>query len=699
MFLRRLEIKNYRSLESITLENLNSFDILIGRNNSGKSSVFGTIDLLNKTIRGGTVAWPTVLTDMDSSRALEISLVFDLRAQEREDFIRLLWNSEQQEGRREAARKSPLLRQVEFLFKAPAGSPANLHLRQVSVRAEDNQMSVIQKMAGDEREGNPIRRMKLIGSVAAGRSEPIDSSLLDVDRSTAGITDIRISTNYVSQGEFINDKATLFPLTQLDSYLRKAFFFNPFRHSTPSLQSMQTDQLAQDGSNLAQVLHPIIGNDRPLFARIAKFVQAALPDVGILQAPLLGTNTEVGFRSGEGGYYVRLHDMGGGIEQLLMVATVLLTTVDECTLFIEEPESHLHAGAQRFLIEKLYQGSRQIFITTHSPTFVNLSRPSSMYQVQYSRNRTKITRFDNAEMLSAMLSDIGSRNSDVLLSDAVLFVEGPGDRGALTAWSETLGTRLEEHNVTVLPMGGGEHADRSAPIRSDVLEGISRKAPVPHQFVLDRDERRQSEIDKLQQALGDRVCLLKARELENYLLVPRALLVAIRAKCIDNASIVERIDAAHTKDVSLLIQETAESLYGLVLLKRIRAELGGLIGGLLPRDAASVLASEANSPDLPQLLQQEIEQRFKHHVSALDINGIVRAQKEALGKEWSEETRRLEVAPGEEILSTVFHHFGTQYKKPEDTVRIAKEMRADEIPNEIKQLIGKAIALTDRSMR
>ena len=186
--------------------------------------------------------------------------------------------------------------------------------------------------------------------------------------------------------------------------------------------------------------------------------------------------------------------------------------------------------------------------------------------------------------------------------------------------------------------------------------------------------------------------------MENYLLVPRALLAAIRAKCIDNASIVERIDAARTKDVSLLIQETAESLYGLVLLKRIRADLGGLIGGLLPRDAAPALASEANNPGLPQLLQQEIEQRFTRHVSALDVNRIVQTQKEALDKEWSEETRRLEVAPGEEILNAVFHYFGTKYKKPEDTVRIAKEMRADEIPNEIKQLIKKAIALTDRTV-
>src|ERR687883_61453 len=46
--------------------------------------------------------------------------------------------------------------------------------------------------------------------------------------------------------------------------------------------------------------------------------------------------------------------MGGGVEQLLMVVAVLLTTGGESSLFLE-PEEQLHVGAQRYLIEKLYE--------------------------------------------------------------------------------------------------------------------------------------------------------------------------------------------------------------------------------------------------------------------------------------------------------------------------------------------------------
>src|SRR5438093_555369 len=428
MFLRSLEIKSFRSLDSVKLDHLSNFNVLIGRNNSGRSSVFRAIALLNDTIRGNAVDWETVPTAKDSSRSLEIRLLFDIQQQERENFIQNLWGpgwGSGQEPRQEAARKSSLGRQVEFLFKAPVGIPRLLHLRQTKVLAEDNEWAVIQKMVGNEQENNPVSSWRDIRSEAIGHSQPVNAHLIDIERSGSK-AEVRLSPNFVAQPEFAQNQAFFWSLKLLEEHLRKAFFFNPFRHSDPMLLVQQTNQLAQNGSNLAQVLHTINSNDRSLFTRIEKFVQGALPEVGMLQTPLVhNNNTEVGFRSLDGGYSVRLHDMGGGIEQLLMVATVLLTTGDECALFLEEPESHLHAGAQRFLIETLLQGNRQIFITTHSPTFVNLSQSSSIYQFKYSLNRTTIIHLGNTEMLGAMLADIGSRNSDVLLSDAVLFVEGP----------------------------------------------------------------------------------------------------------------------------------------------------------------------------------------------------------------------------------------------------------------------------------
>ena len=43
MFLESLEITNYRSLEHVKLDHLQKFNVLIGRNNAGKSSVFNAL--------------------------------------------------------------------------------------------------------------------------------------------------------------------------------------------------------------------------------------------------------------------------------------------------------------------------------------------------------------------------------------------------------------------------------------------------------------------------------------------------------------------------------------------------------------------------------------------------------------------------------------------------------------------------------
>src|SRR5438874_13225879 len=104
-----------------------------------------------------------------------------------------------------------------------------------------------------------------------------------------------------------------------------------------------------------------------------------------------------------------------------------------------------------------------------------------------------------------------------------------------------------------------EYAQRGARIRSEVLGGISHGAEsVPHFFLRDREERSQTEIRELEQELGDRVHILAARELENYLLVPHALLAAIRSKCRDDAPTVEKVQATSVEEIEQLVQAAAE---------------------------------------------------------------------------------------------------------------------------------------------
>ena len=684
MLLHTLEIKNYRSLEHVKLDNLQHFNVLIGRNNAGKSSVFLALQQLGQVFRGQILFPPEVLTDRDSNRALEIHLTFKPNNQERETFIDLLIAAGFNSTHREEVLQSPFFRMVKFLFRSVAGNPGLIHLRETQLLTQDGAWVTIHRMVGDEKTGNPSQKFVNLSTVSKDAEVTLSANVLDIDKAGSPY-----EGNFTTSQFTINnplDPPRIWIYEHLFRYFSDAYFFNPFRHSE-SVQNVQsTFTLAQNGSNLAQVLHTIIANNRDTFDEIERFVHGALPDVGRLQTPLNANQTNVVFRIPQGRYNIPLTDMGGGIEQLLMVATVLLTTTAENTIFLEEPESHLHAGAQRYLIEKLYDDERQVFITTHSSTFINLTKPFSLYQVLYVKGRTQITRCD-PEALEAVLEDIDVRNSDVLFSDAVLFVEGPGDRDVITTFSDKLHMNVAERNINVLPMGGGKQAERGAPIRSDLLRNISRKATVPHIFLLDRDERSKGEIRNLEAQLGEQVHIFQARELENYLFVPRAILAALKEKHQDDQVKMEHLAGITEEQIRRLIVSAANDLYGTVLIKRIKCEIGGLREGLLPKEAIPALAPHASDQELSTLILQEIKTRFEGHVASIQLDAIIASEKEALDAAWAIPEKRLQLAPGEEILTEVFSKLGSEYHKPKDTARIARAMYPDEIDEEIKDVL------------
>jgi hypothetical protein len=150
MFLRSLEIKNFKSLEHVELDGLDRFNVLIGRNNSGKSAVIGALELLNNVIRGAEVP-DTMITAQDRTRSLEMRLRFDAQESDRKNFFAMV----APQPRQESLLRSPLLRQIEFVFKSTSGQPSLLHLRTTSLMAQDGNWATIQKLVGNEQNNSP----------------------------------------------------------------------------------------------------------------------------------------------------------------------------------------------------------------------------------------------------------------------------------------------------------------------------------------------------------------------------------------------------------------------------------------------------------------------------------------------------------------------------------------------------------------
>ncbi len=697
MRLERVSISNYRSLESVQLSRLDDYVVLVGPNNSGKSSVLNALSLVARAVAGPSFNdWSGIVTDDSPERSLEVDVVLRPSDIEREDLVARLARSGMGDFMEAGVIASPFARQIDYAFRSPPGLADRLHLASIRLLAQDGLWAEVQRMQSDEISlTNP--RSVLVNLDQLARPSP--SMSLDEERlrnaRDAGPIILRLQpfTGILTSLGAEAGPASRWPLELLHAYFAGAFFLSPFRHSASRMAASAVAELASDGSNLAQVLHTIQSNDRGLFDELEAFVRAALPDVGQLQSPLESTTTYVGFLRDRGRPHVRLEQMGGGVEQILMLGVVLLSTSADRPLFVEEPEGHLHPGAQRFLLERLRGGKRQVVIATHSPVFLDPARFPVIYRTRLASGRTVLDRLEDPAGFEDLLVDIGVRYSDVLLSNAVLFVEGPTDREIIVDWADRFGRSLPAAGVNVVSIGGGE-GQRGAKVRSAVLAEMSSRAPIPHLIVVDRDERSEREIDGLKDALGDRLWILEKRELENYVLVPRAILAALKEKYRDNDVVRDRIEASTDADVEQAIEEAVLELQGVVLAKRIRSEIGTLKEGLIPRSAVAGLSREwADADELTKRVEAEMEAELATHISTLDLPTLVRSVLLEIGTAWKDPIIRRNLAPGEEVLDSVFRRFGGEFHKRTDSPRIARAMEAGDLAPELGRLLDAARSL------
>lgn len=95
MKIQRAIIKRFRSAEELTLEDIGEFNVLIGKNNSGKSNILLAIDSFFACLKGGNIvtAEPSIGAEIDFfekriAEPLEIELWFSLEPKERTELLR-----------------------------------------------------------------------------------------------------------------------------------------------------------------------------------------------------------------------------------------------------------------------------------------------------------------------------------------------------------------------------------------------------------------------------------------------------------------------------------------------------------------------------------------------------------------------------------------------------------------------------------
>lgn len=160
---------------------------------------------------------------------------------------------------------------------------------------------------------------------------------------------------------------------------------------------------------------------------------------------------------------------GAGIRRLFMVsyfeyeaAEGLLEANGPKYIFcIEEPEIHLHPGAQRVLIEAIQQLSEighMCIFTTHSPVFASMVPSDSLILVSRKGVSASADQFPNID-LSDVAAELGVEAPDRLIGkNYVVLVEGKSDaeffQEALRILYDNNHTSLNPSSVCFLQCGG-----------------------------------------------------------------------------------------------------------------------------------------------------------------------------------------------------------------------------------------------------
>jgi predicted ATPase len=221
----------------------------------------------------------------------------------------------------------------------------------------------------------------------------------------------------------------LFPALRSRIYVFRAERLNVGEHPIGN-----SPLLSPNAANLPAALN-LLQSNRVRFERFNKIVRSILPQVPWISVRPTASNQQVleilvwPFESHpeREDLAIPLKESGTGLGQVLAILYVVLTSQRPSVIVIDEPQSFLHPGAARKLIEVLSgHQQHQYIIATHSPSIVSAGNPKTVTLARLDAGATVLQQVntDDAKVQETLLAELGARLSDVFGSDNVLWVEG-----------------------------------------------------------------------------------------------------------------------------------------------------------------------------------------------------------------------------------------------------------------------------------
>ena len=482
--LKSLKVANYKNIGSsfIGFDNLEKFNILMGRNNIGKSNLLSIL----KNIRY-----------IDSNDILDNDLVMD----------------------------------IEFSIQLDS-VPTNIFPHNEHNLIFGNYFEYGQTLLGkiityEFSESERTYHIKSIGSEAyRSYSGPNNSSEVE---------NLLIQLGRYSLSEFNKT----YKIIKLDAD----------RNLLPEVESTSLN-VETDGSGATNFIRTYLHNSAYNFKVVEKEILDALNKIVLpdehferimCQEILSDADTKWEIHLVNENGRIPLSSSGSGLRTILLVLIKLFLEASNSqrNIFIfEELENNIHPTIQRNLFNYLYNWAIEkddiFFITTHSNVPINMfgNMPSISITHIKKNIESKELITESAFSFSSnsdILNDLGVKASDILQSNAIIWVEGPSDRIYINKWIELAsdGILRENTHYQILFYGGRllSHLTGKTKCKepSELINlFLANRNSI---LVMDSDKKHSNgRINKTKQRIikeftdsGSIAWITKGREIENYL--------------------------------------------------------------------------------------------------------------------------------------------------------------------------------------
>lgn len=374
MRIEQVRLKNFKMFRDVTVKGLQPFTVLVGANGSGKSTFFDVFGFLRDCLAGNV---RTALAKRGGFR--------EVVSRESKD--------------------QAIAIEIKVRMDLPVGSRLVTYGVEIAQSGERPEVSheILQysRMGGG---GKPFKFIDFSnGSGSAIKNEAELAKGGEEDREDQRLDSPDILA-IKGLGQFQRFEAASAIRNLIENWHVSDFHINAARSSP---EAGVAEHLSTEGENLALVAQYMYENHRESFDKILNIMKQRVPGVEDVKARQTETG-QVVLRFKDGAFkdpFVARFVSDGTIKMFAYLV-LLYDPNAHPLLCVEEPENQLYPSLMAELAEEFESYARrggQVFVSTHSPDFLNAVKPKSLFVLTKSDGVTVIRNACDFEQISNLV--------------------------------------------------------------------------------------------------------------------------------------------------------------------------------------------------------------------------------------------------------------------------------------------------------